>query len=130
MGFEKTMYRITFRILETIDHFYESEQFGYDWSLNGFGLPDASLKRVYSRKRREDIGWGAGPTVNGCEKCDRSWFFSIRGDMRELRILAIAFTWPGRATSIPDFSSMLTSDLGGSMIGNHFMQWRDRSYQR
>ena len=48
MGFDKTMYRITFRILETLDeHFYESEQFGYHWSLNGFGLPDASLKRVY-----------------------------------------------------------------------------------
>ena len=48
MGFEKTMYRTTFRILETLDeHFYESEQFGYHWSLNGFGLPDASLKRVY-----------------------------------------------------------------------------------
>ena len=48
MGFDKTMYRITFRILETLDeHFYESEQFGYHWSLNGFGLPGASLKRVY-----------------------------------------------------------------------------------
>jgi hypothetical protein len=42
------MYRTTFRILETMDeHFYEREQFGYHWSLNGFGLPDASLKRVY-----------------------------------------------------------------------------------
>jgi hypothetical protein len=29
------------------EHFYEREQFGYHWSLNGFGLPDASLKRVY-----------------------------------------------------------------------------------
>jgi predicted TIM-barrel fold metal-dependent hydrolase len=48
MGFDKKMYRITFRILETLDeHFYETEQFGYHWSLNGFGLPDASLNQVY-----------------------------------------------------------------------------------
>ena len=48
MGFDKPMYRITFRILETLDeHFYEIEQFGYHWSLSGFGLPDSVLKRVY-----------------------------------------------------------------------------------
>ncbi|MBI4875460.1 MAG: amidohydrolase family protein [Acidobacteria bacterium] len=48
MGFNSPMYRITFRILETPDeHFYEIEQFGYHWSLNGFGLPDAVLKKVY-----------------------------------------------------------------------------------
>jgi hypothetical protein len=56
MGFEKTMYRITFRILETMDHFYESEQFGYHWSLNGFGLPDASLKRVYRENAAKILG--------------------------------------------------------------------------
>jgi predicted TIM-barrel fold metal-dependent hydrolase len=48
MGFNKQMYRITFRILESLDeHFYESEQFGYHWSLNGFGLSDSILKRLY-----------------------------------------------------------------------------------
>jgi len=48
MGFDKPMYRITFRILESLDeHFYEIEQFDYHWSLNGFGLSDATLKRVY-----------------------------------------------------------------------------------
>ena len=48
MGFDKSMYRITFRILETEDeHFYENEQFGYHWSLNGFGLSDEILRKVY-----------------------------------------------------------------------------------
>jgi uncharacterized protein len=48
MGFDKPMYQITFRILETDDeHFYEKEQFGYHWSLNGFGLSDEILRKVY-----------------------------------------------------------------------------------
>jgi predicted TIM-barrel fold metal-dependent hydrolase len=48
MGVDKAMYRVTFRILESSDeHFYENEQFGYHWSLNGFGLDDAILKQVY-----------------------------------------------------------------------------------
>jgi predicted TIM-barrel fold metal-dependent hydrolase len=48
MGFDPTMYRVTFRILESLDeHFYENEQFGYHWALNGFGLDDAILKQVY-----------------------------------------------------------------------------------
>ena len=48
MGFEKAMYRVTFRVLETWDeHFYESDQFGYHWSLNGFGLADEILRKVY-----------------------------------------------------------------------------------
>jgi uncharacterized protein len=48
MGVDKSMYRVTFRILESLDeHFYETEQFGYHWSLNGFGLSDAILKQVY-----------------------------------------------------------------------------------
>jgi predicted TIM-barrel fold metal-dependent hydrolase len=48
MGFDKPMYRITFRILESLDeHFYEIEQFSYHWSLNGFGLNDGILKQVY-----------------------------------------------------------------------------------
>jgi len=48
MGFDTDMYRVTFRILETLDeHFYEFEQFSYHWSLNGFGLADETLRKVY-----------------------------------------------------------------------------------
>jgi len=48
MGFDKSMYRTTFRILETSDeHFYEHDMFGYHWSLNGFGLSDEVLRKVY-----------------------------------------------------------------------------------
>jgi len=48
MGFDQQMYRVTFRILESLDeHFYEIEQFDYHWSLNGFGLSDETLRQVY-----------------------------------------------------------------------------------
>ena len=48
MGVDKEMYRVTFRILESLDeHFYEVEQFAYHWALNGFGLSDAILQQVY-----------------------------------------------------------------------------------
>jgi uncharacterized protein len=48
MGFDKPMYRITFRILESLDeHFYETDQFSYHWPLNGLGLNDEILKQVY-----------------------------------------------------------------------------------
>ena len=48
MGFDKEMYRVTFRILESQDeHFYESEQFGYHWPLYGLGLSDDVLQCVY-----------------------------------------------------------------------------------
>ncbi|HEX9975175.1 MAG TPA: amidohydrolase family protein [bacterium] len=48
MGFDLNMYQITFRILESWDeHFYENEQFGYHWALNGFGLSDEVLQKVY-----------------------------------------------------------------------------------
>ncbi len=44
------MYHITFRVLESSDeHFYEIEQFGYHWSMSGFGLPDSVLRRIYSQ---------------------------------------------------------------------------------
>ena len=49
MGFDPSMYEMTFRILETKDeHFYEIERTGYHWPLHGFGLPDAVLKKVYN----------------------------------------------------------------------------------
>jgi len=48
MGCDKPMYGVTFRILESLDeHFYEFEQFGYHWSLNGFGLRGEILSQVY-----------------------------------------------------------------------------------
>jgi uncharacterized protein len=48
MGMEKHMYQVTFRVLETLDeHFYESELFGYHWAMNGFGLNDSILKKIY-----------------------------------------------------------------------------------
>ncbi len=48
MGFDKKMYQVTLRILESSDeHFYEHGMFGYHWSLNGFGLPDEVLRKVY-----------------------------------------------------------------------------------
>ncbi|MBN2008796.1 amidohydrolase [candidate division KSB1 bacterium] len=50
MGFDTEMYRITFRILETTDeHYYETGQFGYHWALNGFGLSDRILEKVYRK---------------------------------------------------------------------------------
>ena len=48
MNYDTTMYRITFRILESSDeHFYEIGLFGYHWALNGFGLPKEILKKLY-----------------------------------------------------------------------------------
>ncbi|QMU28097.1 amidohydrolase family protein [Adhaeribacter radiodurans] len=48
MGTSAKMYSTTFRILETLDeHFYEFDQFGYHWYLNGFGLDDETLRKVY-----------------------------------------------------------------------------------
>lgn len=48
MGFDQEMYKVTFRILESTDeHFYEIGQFGYHWALNGFGLSDEVLKKLY-----------------------------------------------------------------------------------
>ncbi len=48
MGFDKPMYQITFRLLESQDeHFYETEQFSYHWPLYGLGLEDSVLKPVY-----------------------------------------------------------------------------------
>lgn len=48
MGFNNKMYRTTFRILESLDeHFYAYDLFGYHWSLNGLGLNDEILKKVY-----------------------------------------------------------------------------------
>jgi len=48
MGFDPDMYRTTFRILETEDeHFYKKELFGYHSALNGLGLSNEVLKKIY-----------------------------------------------------------------------------------
>jgi len=63
MGFDKKMYGVTFRILETLDeHFYEHDMFGYHWSLNGFGLPDETLRKVY-RTNAEKILSSRGKSI-------------------------------------------------------------------
>ena len=57
MGFEEKMYQITFRILESADeHFYESDQFGYHWSLNGFDLNDRVLEKIYHLNAEKLLG--------------------------------------------------------------------------
>ena len=49
MGYDKSMYRVTFRILESRDeHFYSFDQFNYHWPLNGFGLSDEVLNLLYN----------------------------------------------------------------------------------
>ena len=48
MSYDTSMYRITFRVLESNDeHFYEIGLFGYHWALNGFGLSKEILKKLY-----------------------------------------------------------------------------------
>jgi predicted TIM-barrel fold metal-dependent hydrolase len=54
MGYDPSMYEMTFRILQTEDeHFYEIERTGYHWPLHGFGLPDEILKKVYATNARK-----------------------------------------------------------------------------
>jgi predicted TIM-barrel fold metal-dependent hydrolase len=48
MGTDPSMYRITFRILETTDeHFYETDLFNYHWPLYGLALPKDVLEKIY-----------------------------------------------------------------------------------
>ena len=50
MGMDKSMYQVTFRVLETPDeHFYETSLFGYHWAMNGFGLSDTILEKLYMK---------------------------------------------------------------------------------
>ncbi|MCB0284948.1 MAG: amidohydrolase family protein [Calditrichaeota bacterium] len=57
MGLSRSMYKVTFRILESQDeHFYEQDQFGYHWALNGFGLSDDVLAKVYSKNAKQILG--------------------------------------------------------------------------
>lgn len=48
MGTEESMYKTTFRILETEDeHFYDRNVSGYHWAMHGFGLTDNVLNKIY-----------------------------------------------------------------------------------
>lgn len=48
MGYDISMYRLTFRILETADeHFYATDLLNYHWALNGWEIPKAVLQKVY-----------------------------------------------------------------------------------
>jgi len=50
LGYDTSMYRITFRILESNDeHFYEIDELQYHWSLYGLGLDDAILEKLYRK---------------------------------------------------------------------------------
>ncbi len=54
MGTSPSMYRTTFRILETADeHFYEKERFNYHWPLHGLDLSEKTLKKIYSVNGRK-----------------------------------------------------------------------------
>ncbi len=45
---EREMYQTAFRVIESLDeHFYNIDLFGYHWALNGLGLPDKILKKLY-----------------------------------------------------------------------------------
>jgi predicted TIM-barrel fold metal-dependent hydrolase len=66
MGSEKSMYRVTFRILESLDeHFYEFDQFGYHWALNGFGLTDETLQQVYNSNATKLLAARSDTRTNG-----------------------------------------------------------------
>lgn len=57
MGFEKDMYEVVIRILETEDeHFYKQDYFNYHWPLHGFGLNDDVLKKIYNENAKKIIG--------------------------------------------------------------------------
>ncbi len=48
LTYEKEMYLVTFRILETADeHFYQHNLFTYHWPMHGLSLSDAALKKIY-----------------------------------------------------------------------------------
>ncbi|MDT0678561.1 amidohydrolase family protein [Autumnicola musiva] len=54
MGLAPSMYTTTFRILETEDeHFYQKDLISYHWPLNGFGLSNNVLKKVYYENARQ-----------------------------------------------------------------------------
>ena len=56
MGMEGSMYRSTFRILETTDeHFYDPSLSDYHWALYGFNLPKDVLRKLYQTNAEKII---------------------------------------------------------------------------
>ncbi|HEY4290512.1 MAG TPA: amidohydrolase family protein [Puia sp.] len=56
MGMEASMYRSTFRILETTDeHFYDPSLSDYHWALYGFSLPKDVLRKLYQTNAEKII---------------------------------------------------------------------------
>lgn len=47
MGRGQPQYEFSFRILETLDEHIYTNGYRYHWALNGFGLDDAILKKLY-----------------------------------------------------------------------------------
>jgi predicted TIM-barrel fold metal-dependent hydrolase len=57
MRYSRDIYRLTFRILESSDeHFYAWEHFSYHWPLNGLGLSDGILRKVYRDNALKILG--------------------------------------------------------------------------
>lgn len=57
MGLNKSMYQVTFRILESEDeHFYAHELFSYHWALHGYGLAPQVLEKVYRQNALRILG--------------------------------------------------------------------------
>ena len=56
MTYHPRMFATTFRLLESLDeHFYEQDlyfNFNYHWPMNGLGIPDDILKKVYSENAK------------------------------------------------------------------------------
>jgi hypothetical protein len=66
MGFDEAMYRVNFRVLETLDeHFYETDMFSYHWSLNGFRLREEILQKLYHANAHKILtSWEVRAHVN------------------------------------------------------------------
>lgn len=59
MGMDEEMYRTTMRILETEDeHFYDHRISAYHWSMNGFGLDNDVLEKIYRLNAIKLLGLG------------------------------------------------------------------------
>ncbi|HUL79298.1 MAG TPA: amidohydrolase family protein [Vicinamibacteria bacterium] len=52
MGADVDMYRLTFRILETLDEHFYAPIFDYHWSYSGFGLEAPVLEKLYRANAR------------------------------------------------------------------------------
>ena len=51
-GFDPSMYRNVFRVLETEDEHFYIHDFNYHWYLSGFYLPDTVLEKIYNKNAK------------------------------------------------------------------------------